>query len=108
MRLSFSLIIFLCFSKLVIAQDQTLIRYSNTITKEDLKKHLSIIASDEYLGRETGEKGQEMAAKYIENEFAGDLLNKVVDSSKNAYYQEFELTKNAWSKVIYTSGKVNR
>lgn len=31
--------------------------YSKTITAEDLKKHLSIIASDKFEGRETGKKG---------------------------------------------------
>ncbi len=35
------------------------------ITEADLKKHLSILASDKFEGRMTGEKGQKMAADYI-------------------------------------------
>lgn len=41
--------------------------YANTISKKDLKKHLTILASDEFEGRMTGEKGQKMAANYIKD-----------------------------------------
>jgi len=39
--------------------------YKSTITKEDLKKHLIKLTSDEFEGRKTGEKGQKLAANYI-------------------------------------------
>lgn len=39
--------------------------YASTITASDLKKHLYIIASDEFEGRKTGEEGQKKAAKYL-------------------------------------------
>jgi hypothetical protein len=39
--------------------------YASTITANDLKKHLYIIASDAYEGRKTGEAGQKKAAKYL-------------------------------------------
>ncbi len=45
------------------------IKYAKTITKADLKKHLTIIASDEFEGRETGTEGQRKAAAYIEQQF---------------------------------------
>jgi len=41
--------------------------FANTITTADLKKHLYIIASDEFEGRETGEPGQKKAAEYLKN-----------------------------------------
>lgn len=41
------------------------IEYSKTITPEDLKTHLYIMASDEFEGRNTGEPGQKMAAEYL-------------------------------------------
>ncbi len=41
--------------------------YANTISKKDLKKHLSILASEKFEGRMTGEKGQKMAANYIKD-----------------------------------------
>ncbi len=40
-------------------------KYAESITEADLKKILYILASDEYEGRLTGEKGQKIAAQYI-------------------------------------------
>ncbi|MDP2088118.1 MAG: M28 family metallopeptidase [Flavobacteriaceae bacterium] len=39
--------------------------FATTITSTDLKKHLYIIASDEFEGRKVGEAGQKKAAKYL-------------------------------------------
>ena len=44
-------------------------KYAATITKTDLNKHLSILASDEFEGRETCQPGQKLAAEYIKNYF---------------------------------------
>ena len=54
-------------SKLKIESSETAIKYAHSISAEDLKKHLSVLASDEYEGRETGMPGQKKAAKYIQN-----------------------------------------
>lgn len=43
--------------------------FAKTITPEDLKKHLFIVASKEMEGRETAMPGQKKAASYIENQF---------------------------------------
>jgi hypothetical protein len=43
--------------------------FAKTITAEDLKKHLYIVASADFQGRETGTEGQHKAAAYIENHF---------------------------------------
>jgi len=40
---------------------------ANTITAEDMRNHLTILASDEYEGRETGNPGNDKAAEYITN-----------------------------------------
>ncbi|MDR0802240.1 M28 family peptidase [Fluviicola sp.] len=40
-------------------------KYSGYINETDLKKNLSIIASDDYLGRETGKQGQKMTAEFL-------------------------------------------
>ncbi|MBV1923823.1 MAG: M28 family peptidase [Flavobacteriaceae bacterium] len=39
--------------------------YAKTITAEDLKTHLYIVASDEMEGRDTGSKGNNMTANYL-------------------------------------------
>jgi len=41
------------------------VEYANTITENDLKKLVYTLASDEYEGRLTGEKGQKIAAQFI-------------------------------------------
>jgi hypothetical protein len=65
------------------------IHYAQTITGEDLKKHLSVLASDEYEGRETGEKGQKMAATYIAKQFKNSGLKAgYYDTS---YFQRYPM-----------------
>src|SRR5258708_4841501 len=43
--------------------------FAKTITAADLKKHLYIVASADFEGRETATEGQRKAAAYIENDF---------------------------------------
>src|SRR3546814_11031875 len=38
-------------------RDRQALKFGKTITPEDARKHLSVLASDEYEGRNTGEKG---------------------------------------------------
>ncbi len=63
-------------------------RYAQAITAADLSKNLHVLASDEYEGRETGKKGQRMAAEYISNQFkqAG-----IPPYKGDTYYQSFPL-----------------
>ncbi|MBL7876828.1 MAG: arginyl aminopeptidase, partial [Cyclobacteriaceae bacterium] len=44
-------------------------KYAATITEADLKENLSILASDAMEGRETGKRGQKMAAAFIASYF---------------------------------------
>ncbi|MGY8987233.1 MAG: M28 family metallopeptidase [Flavobacteriales bacterium] len=64
------------------------IKFSETITTEDLEKHLTVLASDSLEGRETGKKGQKMAADYIMNHFKNI---RVPPYKKNTYYQKFKV-----------------
>ena len=43
--------------------------FARTVTAADLKKHLYIVASADFEGRETATEGQRKAAAYIENHF---------------------------------------
>src|SRR5215510_13905274 len=43
--------------------------FAKTISPDDLKKHLFIVASKEMEGRETATPGQKKAAAYIESQF---------------------------------------
>src|SRR5690606_23933005 len=85
--------------------------YAATITREDLEKHLRIIASDEFEGRETGKKGQKLAAEYIARQFAETGLVPPANSGtdSNPYYQEFELERRSWGDVyLVAAGKKAR
>jgi len=62
--------------------------YAETITGKDLKEHLQIIASNTLEGRETGKRGQKMAAAYIHSEFRSFNLDKLPTGS---FYQKFKL-----------------
>jgi len=59
--------------------------YTNTITKEDLKKHLLKLTSKEFEGRRTGEKGQKIAAKYLADYYQSLEIEAAV--SEGQYYQ---------------------
>ena len=67
--------------------------YAATITPQALKADLSVLASDAYEGRETGKKGQKMAADYIAKAFAADGLTGPVQGSDNAFIQHFGMKR---------------
>lgn len=65
-------------------------KYAETITASDLRRHLSVLASDEYEGRETGEPGQKKAAVYISDFFKSIGIPAQQDGS---WYQQVKLIK---------------
>ncbi|NNE55467.1 MAG: M28 family peptidase [Flavobacteriales bacterium] len=73
-------------------KDSVAMQYAATITKADLQKHLKIIASDEFEGRETGELGQKKAAKYIADYFRSLEIPPSID---RGYYQVYPLKKES-------------
>ena len=84
---SFFLII-LFLSTLMFSQEN--IRFSETITSLDLYNHMLILSSDSLEGRETGKKGQKMAADYIMNHFKNIGIPPY---RHKTYYQKFRLKK---------------
>ena len=69
------------------AQDQNAIKFSAPVNKDRAYQHLSILASDEYEGRETGTKGGWMAAEYIKKQFQSFGLVGPVKGGKDPYLQ---------------------
>ncbi len=67
--------------------------YAASITPDGLRKDLTVLASDEYEGRETGTKGQRMAADYISKRFAALGLAGPVQGSDNPYIQHFQMNR---------------
>ena len=66
-------------------------KYAASITAEDLKKHLTIVAGPEMEGRETATEGQKKAAAYIESYFRSIGLKP---GNKNSYQQVFPLIED--------------
>ncbi|MDQ3190379.1 MAG: M28 family peptidase [Bacteroidota bacterium] len=78
-------------------------KYAATITAKDLTKHLTIIASDEFEGRETGKPGQKKAAEYIKAQFINSGLEP---GNKGNYFQEYPLiTQDPKGVEITVNGK---
>lgn len=83
------------------SQDKKAVKYAKTITQKDLRDHLSILASDSLEGRETGMRGQKMAASYIAKHFESIGLEAPVETPEGkSYYQSFDL-KMAKFKQVY-------
>lgn len=86
-----SLLLFLGLSLGAQAQiDTTAVKYASKITVESATKHLNILASDEFEGRDTGKPGGLLAANYIANEFKKMGLIAPVNGN---YFQDIPLVE---------------
>ncbi|HCN83471.1 MAG TPA: peptidase, partial [Sphingobacteriaceae bacterium] len=75
------------------AQNPTAQKYASLISLEDARKHLTILASDEFEGRETGKPGATKAAEYIAAEFKRLGLTAPVN---NSYFQNVPLIETSF------------
>ena len=87
------------------SQTGTALKYAETITQAGLKKQLTIIASADMEGRETGTEGQRKAATYIESQFKEIGLS--VPPSLNDYQQNYPLYKDTLIPKVLKIGKKN-
>ncbi|WP_221394556.1 M28 family peptidase [Dyadobacter sp. NIV53] len=97
--------IFLSITTFAYAQDDAT-KYAESITPEDLKKHLVIIAADSMKGRDTGSPGQKMAAEYVLKYFKEYGLQPIAaaaDGSKS-FLQKYNLYKRGWGEVYVKAG----
>jgi hypothetical protein len=62
-------------------QNKTAMKYAPIINAELANKHLSILASDAFEGRETGKPGADKAAHYIADQFKALGLQPIVNGS---------------------------
>jgi hypothetical protein len=85
----------------VFGQDATTRHYGDMITESDLKDNLNILASDAMEGRETGKRGQKMAAAFIQAHYEElGLLGPV----GGAYLQPVELYTSIPGDTYVKSG----
>ncbi|MEJ2003840.1 MAG: M28 family peptidase [Cyclobacteriaceae bacterium] len=104
MKRLFLIIAVLGFTAGVQAQeDKTASEYAATITEEDLTDDLTILASDALEGRETGERGQKMAAAYIREHFRSIGLDAPVPAPGGLqYYQPVKLYSSVPGETYLT------
>ena len=73
-------------------KDSLAVKYAATITSEELRDHLMILASDEFEGRETGYAGQKKAADFLRKYFMELGVPGCIDGD---YIQSFPLRKES-------------
>ena len=73
------------------------VKYADQVNAERLRTHLAVLASDEYEGRETGMKGQHMAAAYVAGQFKSAGLTGPVPNATDPYQQRFNLEQVTWA-----------
>jgi Peptidase family M28 len=71
--------------------------FANTITADDLKHHLYIVASKEMEGRETATPGQRRAAAYIEQQFR---LFGLLPGNNGSYQLFYNIYQDSLLKAI--------
>lgn len=75
------------------------VKFSKAINPKAAYDILSVIASDEYEGRETGTRGAWMAADYIQNYFKSLGLKAPVNGS---YFQKIDLVNDSVTQSMFT------
>lgn len=83
------------------AQEPIAQKYGSKISASDLKENLSILASDAMEGRETGKRGQKMAAAFIRAHFEDLGLTGPVEGD---YYQRLELYRSVPGDTYLSAG----
>jgi hypothetical protein len=81
-------------------KDSVAEKYASVVSPDLLRTHLSVIASDAYEGRETGRKGQKMAADYIRSEFRKLKLKPGNDTS---YFQNYPLVVRKSANIDFSA-----
>ena len=62
--------------------------FSQTVSADNIKKHISYLADDKLMGRETGSEGERLAGMYISNLFEEYKLAPV--GGNNSYFYNFK------------------
>jgi hypothetical protein len=86
------------------SQDDKSTRYSAMIDSSNLKSLLYELASDQYEGRETGEKGQKMAAEFLKIYYEKLGLTKIVD---NQWEQLYPLKRESFQGSTAKTGDID-
>ena len=73
------------------------VKFSETITADDLKSYLTILASDDFQGRETGTPGNEKAAHFLAEKLKSFGVSPIPGTE--SYFQEVAFTRMKWTML---------
>ncbi len=82
-----------------ITDTDSLLHYQDEVTTDFLKEHLTVFASDSMEGRETGTRGEEMAAQYLAKQYSQMGLQPAGDDG--SYFQKFKLNVSTNDSVVF-------
>lgn len=100
------LLFWLCAATGLFAQSipyDTLKSLGETITADELRELLTVLASDDMEGRETGTEGQRKAAAWLAGQFEQMGLPPIGDD--HSYFQNIAFTRERWKDIQLTVNK---
>lgn len=100
MKHSFLLVLLLAGAHASFSQNAE--KFAGTISADELRKNLEIVASDALEGRQTGSTGEKMAAAFIASKFEQAGLTSITGDN---YLQPFKLFSVAANEVYINSAK---
>ncbi len=80
---------------------EQLLLFTETIQDDFLRHHLEIIAHDSLEGRDTGMRGQKIAANYLAGFYEG--LGFTPKGDNGTWFQHFELNATTTDSLVYTT-----
>ncbi len=103
LRTLLSIFLVAIFTPLLIAQHEDVEQISSTITQQDVEFDIYFLASDEFLGRDTGTQELKIASRYIATRFQTYGINK--PEEYDSYFQDVPLQRiSAPEKIHFTAG----
>ena len=102
----FSLLLFITIPNYLISQDikivnsESSIKYANSITKDELKEMLYIFSSDEFGGRGTPSKGQDLATDFLKKKYIDLAIQPALDKSyEHKVFLQFDEKPISYLKI---------
>ena len=102
----FSLLLFITIPNYLISQDieivnnESSIKYGNSITKDELKEMLYIFSSDEFGGRGTPSKGQDLATDFLKKKYIDLGIQSALDKSyEHKVFLQFDEKPISYLKI---------
>ncbi|MBK9146948.1 MAG: M28 family peptidase [Flavobacteriales bacterium] len=86
--------------------DSIMHHFAAAIDQRELRMHLEVLASDSFMGRDTGKEGQKMAAAYLRDRFRGFGVPPLsCVGVEKGFYQPYELIESSRGSISLRSAR---